>query len=194
MPTIFSHPAPVLALSLASGSRVISGRLLLAGLICSVLPDVDVAGFFMKISYGQAMGHRGASHSLLFAGSVGMVCALARPWLHCKRWIAFFTGLLAAVSHIALDAATNGGLGVGVFWPWDETRYFLPWRPIEVSPLGIRRFFSARGAEVMLSELTWVWLPCFASGLFIFALRKSLNRMNRINRLTLGSPFTPNQG
>ena len=194
MPTIFSHPAPVLALSIAAGYRTISGRLLLAGVVCSVLPDMDVAGFFMKISYGQAMGHRGASHSLLFAGVVGVICALFAPWLHCRRWVAFLTGVFAVISHIALDAATNGGLGVGVLWPWDETRYFLPWRPIEVSPLGIRRFFSARGAEVMRSEFIWVWLPCFAAALFIFALRKSLNRANRINRFSPGSHLKPNQG
>lgn len=194
MPTIFSHPAPVLALSLATGFRAIPGRLLLAGVICSVLPDADVAGFFMKISYGDVLGHRGASHSLLFAGILGMACALIAPWLRCKRWVAFLIGSFAVISHAVLDAATNGGLGVGMFWPWGETRYFLPWRPIEVSPLGLRRFFSARGAEVMLSEITWVWLPCFAAGMFILALRKSLSRMNRINRFTPSSPFTPNQG
>lgn len=176
MPTIFSHPAPVLALGLAAGSRSIPGRLLLAGVICAILPDLDVAGFFMGVSYGAAAGHRGASHSLLFAGMAGVVCALLAPWLRCKRGIAFLTGVFAVVSHIAFDAATNGGLGVGVFWPWDNTRYFLPWQPIEVSPLGVRRFFSARGAAVMLSEFIWVWLPCFAVGVGVLIVRKSLKK------------------
>lgn len=194
MPTIFSHPAPVLALSLAVGNRIIPGRLLLAGVVCSILPDMDVAGFFMKISYGHAMGHRGASHSLLFAGIMGMVCALVAPWLHCRRWSAFWVGALAVVSHIFLDAATNGGLGVGVFWPWNEVRYFLPWQPIEVSPLGVRRFFSARGVEVMLSEFTWIWLPCFAVAVLIFGLRKTLSKKTKINRLAANSPYSPSQG
>jgi inner membrane protein len=35
----------------------------------------------------------------------------------------------------------------------------LPWRPIEVSPLSVRRFFSQRGVQIMRSELRWVWLP-----------------------------------
>ncbi len=185
MPTIFSHPAPVLALGLAAGRQVMPPRLLLAGLACSVLPDMDVAGFFMGISYGDAAGHRGASHSLLFAGIMGALCALAAPWLHCKRLAAFLVGTFAIASHIALDAATNGGLGVGAFWPWDNTRYFMDWRPIEVSPLGINRFFSARGVEVLLSELTWAWLPCFTAALMIFALRKTLNRKNRLLRQAL---------
>lgn len=184
----------MLALGLAAGRRAIPGRLLLTGLVCSVLPDMDVVGFMMKVSYGDTMGHRGASHSLLFAGIMGTLCALAAPWLHCKRFIAFLTGFFAVASHIALDAATNGGLGVAIFWPWDNTRYFLPWQPIEVSPLSPRRFFSARGAEVMLSELTWVWLPCLAVALLIFSLRKSLSRKNKAIRLTSNFPAAPNQG
>ena len=181
MPTIFSHPAPVLALGLAAGRQVMPPRLLLAGLVCSVLPDLDVAGFFMGVSYGAAAGHRGASHSLLFAGILGALCALAAPWLHCRRLTAFLTGTFAAASHIALDAATNGGLGVGAFWPWDNTRYFLAWQPIEVSPLSPKRFLSARGIEVLRSEFTWVWLPCFVIALLILALRRALKH-NQILR------------
>ena len=122
----------MLALGLAAGQRTIPGRLLLAGLVCSVLPDMDVVGFMMKVSYGDTMGHRGA--------------------------------------------ATNGGLGVAVFWPWNNTRYFLPWQPIEVSPFSPRRLFSTRGMKILFSELTWVWLPSFAAALFIFTLRKNLKQ------------------
>ena len=180
----------MLALGLAAGRRAIPGRLLLAGLVCSVLPDVDVVGFMMKVSYGDTMGHRGASHSLLFAGCMGMLCALIAPWLRCKRFIAFLTGFLAVTSHTALDAATNGGLGVAVFWPWDNTRYFLPWQPIEVSPLSLKRFLSAKGTRVMLSELTWVWLPCLGLALLIFSLRKSLARKTKLQ----GFPVSPISG
>ena len=45
MPTVFSHPAPVLALAAALGSRVVPARLLLFGVFCAVLPDLDVIGF-----------------------------------------------------------------------------------------------------------------------------------------------------
>jgi inner membrane protein len=54
---------------------------------------------------------------------------------------------------------TNGGRGVGLFVPFNPTRYFFPWRPIEVSPIGVREFLSARGLTILLSELKWVWLP-----------------------------------
>ena len=162
------------AVGLALGSRVMPGRLVLAGMLCAVLPDVDVAGFIMNVPYGEVAGHRGASHSLLWAAVAGVICGLAAPWLRCGRLVACLTGFLAVASHIVLDAATNGGLGVAAFWPWDNTRYFLSWRPIEVSPLGLRRFFSPRGLEVMLSEFTYIWLPCLGAALFIAALRKAM--------------------
>ena len=40
-----------------------------------------------------------------------------------------------------------------------NTRYFFPWRPIEVAPLSIRAFFSEWGVEIMRSEIILVWLP-----------------------------------
>lgn len=70
MPTVFSHPAPVLALAALLGGRV-STRMLLFGILCAVLPDADVIGFRFGISYADAFGHRGFSHSLAFALLMG---------------------------------------------------------------------------------------------------------------------------
>jgi inner membrane protein len=53
---------------------------------------------------------------------------------------------------------TDGGLGVAFFAPFHNERYFFPWRPIAISPIGMG-FFSERGLEVIISELRWVWLP-----------------------------------
>jgi inner membrane protein len=58
-----------------------------------------------------------------------------------------------------LDAATDGGLGIGFWIPFSDTRFFLPWRPIPVSPLEPAAFFSARGAAILAAEVAWVWLP-----------------------------------
>jgi len=71
-------------------------------------------------------------------------------------WTYFF---LATASHGLLDAMTDGGLGVAFFAPFDNHRYFLPWTPIRVSPLGIGRFFTSRGFAVLQSELLWIWVP-----------------------------------
>jgi inner membrane protein len=78
---------------------------------------------------------------------------------HASRLIVFLFLFLSTLSHPVLDALTNGGLGVGLFAPFTNERYFFPYRPIEVSPIGVGAFFSHRGLIVMLSELKWVWLP-----------------------------------
>ena len=160
MATIISHPAPILALGAALGFRRIPLRLLYVAAFFTIAPDLDVIGFRLGISYADLLGHRGFSHSLLFALISGCLGALCAPWLRCRRILAFGLIFAAVSSHIFLDAATSGGLGVAAFWPLSDERYFLPWRPIRVSPLNPRVFFSEKGVAVMLSELLWIWLPC----------------------------------
>jgi inner membrane protein len=63
------------------------------------------------------------------------------------------------MSHGLLDAFTDGGLGIAFFAPFDSTRYFFPWRPIAVSPIGISEFFSLGGLRVLLIEGIWIGIP-----------------------------------
>jgi len=130
----------------------------------SLLPDIDVIGFTLGVKYADPWGHRGATHSLLFSVVVGMTLAfVARGFKHsAKRAAVFATAVL--VSHPLLDTMTDGGLGCALFWPFDLTRYFAPWRPIPVAPIGID-FWSLEGAAVAVAELA---LFCPA---FVFALR-----------------------
>ncbi len=172
MPTVFSHPAPLLAVGLAFGGRIISLRLLVAALLCAIMPDFDVISFKLGIAYGDTLGHRGASHSLTLAFFVGLLGFIFAPWLHAKRAVAFLLLSGAVVSHIFLDAMTSGGLGVAWFWPFDNGRYFFPWRPIKVSPLGINNFINGRGVAVLLSELKWIWLPFFSVAILAAVGRK----------------------
>lgn len=79
---------------------------------------------------------------------------------------------LASASHGILDGFTNGGLGVAYFSPFDPTRYFFPWRPIEVSPINVRRFLQGRGLEVIGNEAMWVALPSLALAAASEALRR----------------------
>lgn len=171
MPTVFSHPAPIFCLGLACGGRLISWRLLLAGAFCSVLPDLDVISFTFGVPYANALGHRGMSHSLLFAASTGLLAALAAPFLRSGRLAAFLVCAAGTLSHVALDALTNGGLGVALLWPFSDARFFSPWRPIAVSPLSLRRFFSAQGMHVLKSEALWIWLPSLVCTGLILPLR-----------------------
>ena len=185
MPSIFTHPIPPAALAAGLGQGVIPPRLAAATVIASILPDLDVAGFAFGVRYAEALGHRGLSHSLVFALAVAAVAFLAAPLLRAKRVTAFLAVLFAVLSHIALDAATTGGLGVAFFWPFDETRYFLPWRPIVVSPFSPKAFLSEWGQRVILSELRWVWAPCLAFALTGVLLR----RITRASRTP--SPHRP---
>lgn len=60
MAGVFSHPAPALALAVAFGSRRISPRLAVAAVAASLLPDLDVVGFKLGITYGEALGRKRA--------------------------------------------------------------------------------------------------------------------------------------
>jgi inner membrane protein len=127
-----------------------------------VIPDVDVIGFSFGIRYGDFIGHRGFTHSLLFAAllaGAATLLAFPRNLAAANRYSLWAYLFLATANHGLLDAMTDGGLGRAFFAPFDNTRYFLPWTPIRVSPIGIERFFSSRGLTVLQSELLWIWLP-----------------------------------
>ena len=172
MPTLFTHG--VVAFSLGQAGKRSWRKdtdFWWMGFLCSVLPDADIIGFRFGIHYGDLWGHRGMTHSLLFAAVVGLLAAarLRRPW---REWLklSFFFFIITA-SHGVLDAFTNGGLGIAFFSPWDRHRYFFPWTPIQVSPIGAGGFFSARGINVMMSEVFWVWIPALAFAFVLIALR-----------------------
>lgn len=171
MPSIITHAAVPLAMWCAADRGRIPPWLLGAGVIAAMLPDADVLAFALHVPYADAFGHRGASHSLLFAGVLAVLAALLaffgsrRPWSAglCQPRLASTVQaatfvFICAASHPLLDALTSGGLGVALAWPWSEHRFFAPWRPIRVSPFA-PQFFSARGLATLLSELRWVWLP-----------------------------------
>ena len=138
--------------------------------LCACLPDVDVIGFRFGVHYGDLWGHRGMTHSLLFAVVVGLAAAARfRPDLKREGWKLGVLFVLITASHGFLDAFTDGGLGVAFFSPFDTARYFFPWRPIVVSPIGLKNFFTHRGLEVIWSEVRWVWLPSLALGALLRA-------------------------
>ena len=137
----------------------------------SVLPDADFVAFMVGIPYPHPFGHRGMTHSLLFAALVGALVAIG---LRLRRRRVLLDAILAAfvvASHGVLDAMTTGGLGVEFFWPVDTHRYFLPWRFIPVAPLGAH-MLSARGLSVLLTEAV-LFLPAWAYAFWPRALRPS---------------------
>jgi inner membrane protein len=130
----------------------------------SLLPDADVYGFRMGVPYGAPWGHRGATHSLMFAGLMGFVAFLAAR--AAKLPVLRSTLLVAAVvaSHGVLDTLTDGGLGCALLWPFSHERFFAPWSPLPVAPIG-RGFISMEGLHVALTELGLFAIP-FLYGLW----------------------------
>jgi len=172
VPTLLSHLAPPLALRLGLGRIAVPGRLLAAGLLAAILPDLDVLAFRFHIPYAHILGHRGFSHSLLFALLLGLLAMAGASLLHSSRRLAFAVVGISAASHALLDMITNGGLGVALWWPGSNARIFAPWRVIEVSPLSLHALLGPRGITVLGSELLWVWLPALLIGGAMFALRR----------------------
>ena len=174
MASVFSHGLVALVIGTASAPRAMPKRFWVLSIICSILPDADVIAFKFDIPYEHMFGHRGFTHSLLFAAMLGLFVAFAFfPNMRTNaRWLLTLYFTLVTTSHAMLDAMTNGGLGVAFFAPFDEARYFLPWRPIVVSPIGIGSFFSAWGMRVIVSELFWVGLPAAALALPLILIRR----------------------
>jgi inner membrane protein len=118
----------------------------------SLLPDADVFGFRLGVRYEDTWGHRGATHSFAFALGVGVLV-----WFVSRlaKLAAARTSLIAVavvMSHPILDAFTDGGLGCALLWPFSDQRFFAPWTPIPVAPIG-RAFLSGEGARVAAIEL-----------------------------------------
>jgi inner membrane protein len=157
-----------------------SSRVFWSGL--SLLPDVDVIGFAYGIRYGDAWGHRGATHSLVFAVAVGAVVGLAAARFGRPAIKTAVLASLVLLSHAVLDTMTDGGLGCALFWPFDLTRYFAPWRPIPVAPIGFA-FFSG-GGLVALTELV-LFAP-----VLVFALRPRGLHFMRATLVLLAAVWT----
>jgi inner membrane protein len=175
MASPFSHAVAALSIGTCFYRPQIPKRVWLAGIVCSVIPDLDVIGFRFGIHYGDFWGHRGFTHSLVFAVLLASFFAFGMfrgGTSGIGRFPLFAFLFLATASHGLLDAITNGGLGVAFFSPFDNTRYFLPWRPVRVSPIGVTRFFTPQGFAILENEAVWIWLPAILFAVTVVMLRR----------------------
>ena len=156
MASILGHTVVGYTIGKIGGGRL-NNKVLFLATALAFFPDADIILHNMGVSYDSAWGHRGFSHSLTFALVIGILFSL--PFKN-HRWQVALIFTLSIASHGLLDAMTTGGRGIAFFWPWENGRYFLPWRFIKVSPMSVARFFSKWGWEVIQSELMFVVLPC----------------------------------
>jgi inner membrane protein len=174
-----SHAVAAIGISACFYDSRVPKSVWLAGTICAVLPDIDVIGFRFGVHYGDFLGHRGFTHSIAFAillATVLLFSLFPRGVSGLSRFSLWFYLFLATASHGVLDAMTDGGLGVAFFSPFDNRRYFFPFTPIRVSPIGVARFFSVRGLRMLESEFVWIWIPTILLVLLATMLRKIIPR------------------
>jgi inner membrane protein len=130
--------------------------------VCSCLPDLDVLAFSFGIPYAAPFGHRGAAHSLAVAALCGLLVGLVAWAMGLPAVTLGAAAALVMATHGLLDTLTDGGLGIAFVWPFSNARYFAPWRPIPVAPIGLRLFASG-GIHLMLHECI-LFLPFFLIG------------------------------
>lgn len=169
MASIFGHAAVGFTLSKIIDNKNLKWLLVLA-IFSTILPDFDVVGFRMGIPYEAPLGHRGFTHSILFA--ILWAFLLMIVFGKQNKWVWFIVIFLSTVSHGILDAMTSGGEGVGFFIPFNNERFFFQFRGIEVSPMGIRSFFSEWGLKVLFSEFKYILIPCFLVFIVGFLTKK----------------------
>lgn len=158
MASVFGHSMVGYTLTKVIDSKK-TKWLLLVAIFSTILPDFDVITFRFGIDYSHPLGHRGFSHSILFAllWALILMFTLGRK----NKLIWFLVIFLSTISHGLLDAMTSGGKGVGFLIPFNNNRFFFPFREIKVSPLSVQKFFSSWGLKVIFSEFKYIFLPCF---------------------------------
>lgn len=153
----YLHFAPAVALAVALGPRAVGWRLILAGAVCGVVPDLDFLSVTLHLDrYSGTYGHRGFTHSLGFAWLLGLLGALwpvrgAHGWRQRVGRGVFLA--VCTASHPLLDSLFDVGICSAWYWPLDGQRHCFDWRPVPMQ--GVALF----GQERFLMELQWIGVP-----------------------------------
>lgn len=149
-------------------------RAAMAATLLACVADLDVLGYAFDQRNEDPLGHRGLTHSLLFALLLGSATAL----LFRRKHLGLF--LLAALSHPLIDALTFGAQGVALLAPLTDARFLFPLHLVPVLPLGVPEAFGHLGVAVVLDELLWLIIPWW---LLLQATRIDTDRRTQL-RLT----------
>ena len=186
MPTAITHGIVGLAANWAFAPRETPKYFWGLATACSILPDLDILGFYIGLPHRHLFAHRGFFHSPFFALLLSLLVLgllFRRYRIFSKPWFSyFFFFFFVTTSHGLLDALNSGGYGAALFIPFNDSRYSFPWTPLPIPPIRIRSFFSPWGWTVFKRELLWVWLPL----LFLVLISRSFRSAfaGRENRRT----------
>lgn len=166
MATVLTHAAlPFIVARVLPVREGLRRPLALTAAVIACVPDLDVASAVLD-AQGGSWGHRGVTHSLLFAlGLAAIGVAVLRLWREPPAATVFLVAM--ALSHGLIDAFTHGEPGPMLLAPFSGARWLFPWGPIAVSPLGINEMFGRYGALAFFSEVLVVLAPAWLATAFV---------------------------
>jgi len=176
--SVFGHAIAAIGIGKLFPKKAITRKVFVLGAVSAMIPDVDVMAFQFGIQWESMWSHRGFTHSIFFAivWALILLVVFHRKALFTNKYRLGGYYFLATISHGLLDAITTGGNGITFFAPFSAERYFLPWRIIQVSPIGVKNFFSEWGIMVLQSEFFYIFLPSLVIGLLGTWLNKKVYR------------------
>ena len=198
----FGHIAVGLAsgrfISTAPGQREQVLRNMGAAILLALLPDFDLIPLAFGVPDRGLCGHRGLSHTPLFALAVGVV-VFAGLWLGKRRQRQLRDALRSAsiacllvASHGLLDALAQGGRGLLLLWPLSSARFHFLWRPIPDAPTGLA-FFSGIGMRHLAIEVCY-FFPLVAYASYTSARTKTQLRPPVLAWMRLGASPSGSSG
>lgn len=163
MPTPITHLFAAIPVNIAIMGAVNKKKIILLSLIISILPDLDLIGYFLGLPISSFLGHRGFTHSIFFALVVALMANLLFfPDIKTKdkRFkLLFLNFLFVALTHPLLDFLVNRNTGVALLSPFVLTRFASPIAPIVEESVGILNYYHFYFKEVVKVEFFYIILP-----------------------------------
>jgi len=154
MATIYTHSAVGLGLARLYADRPMPWSYWILAAALPIVPDLDA---FSTAAYGTLLGHRGITHTFVFALVLSAVAAGATFRRFKVRWWSLACLFFVIVaSHGLLDAMTWGGENIALFWPFGGR--YGNWGLIHVSDIAFE-LPDPRHSRALQDELLRVWLP-----------------------------------
>jgi inner membrane protein len=158
----------------------------------SLLPDADLILVALGGHDSGAVGHRGASHSLVTALMVGVACGLFARRMGFPALRTAIAITVAVGSHGLLDALGEGGRGIPLLWPFSDHRFMSPWRVLPDAPR-VEDYLSHAGAVSLIAEFCY-FLPLMAYVLWPRLHRRLAAKAPQLTVVKGGRADTPADG
>jgi inner membrane protein len=154
MCTVYTHSVAGLGLAYLCARRPMRWPYWVLAALLPMVPDLDA---FSLAPSNSLWGHRGFTHSLVFALWLGALAA-SLTFRYLRASFGWLTAVFFVVtaSHGLLDALTRNGEAIPFFWP-SAARYGS-WGPMPLPDIALE-LPDPRNSRALQSEMLWVWLP-----------------------------------